>query len=211
MNIALYGGSFNPPHKGHRLAAKAIHAQLKPDLLLIMPNRTNPSKQGAKSFPTPEQRLELCALAFDGLPRTQVSDLEVRREGPTYTADTIGELSRLYPGCRITLVLGSDMLENLPNWARFEEFSKQCSFAVLLRYADRTETVHRRIAELQQSCGIEISCVENRILEMGSFSIRQQLAQRGGRDCLRGSVYARIIQQRYYDALPELAWLREQA
>ena len=85
MRIALYGGSFNPPHPGHVQAALCVLRELKPDRLLIVPDRIPPHKELAEDSPPPEERLALCRLAFAGLPCVEVSDLELRREGKSYT------------------------------------------------------------------------------------------------------------------------------
>ena len=88
MRIAIYGGSFNPPHLGHMEAARTVAAELAPDKLLIIPDNIPPHKEVEPGCPTAEERLELCRLAFRDVPGAEVSDMEIRRQGKSYTAHT---------------------------------------------------------------------------------------------------------------------------
>ena len=81
MKIALFGGSFNPPHAGHVEAAKSVVSCLQPDRLLIMPTCVSPHKIMADDTPALEVRKRLCELAFGEIPQAEVSDLEMRRTG----------------------------------------------------------------------------------------------------------------------------------
>ena len=103
MKIAMFGGSFNPPHLGHVEAARSVVDCVKPDRLLIMPTFVSPHKVMADDTPTPEVRAELCRIAFAGIPEAEVSDLEMRREGKSYTADTLAQLKEMYPNDDLVL------------------------------------------------------------------------------------------------------------
>ena len=92
MRIAVYGGSFNPPHLGHIEAAKSVVQELAPDRFLIVPAATPPHKALAEDSPSAEQRMELCRLAFAGIPGAEISDIELRRGGKSYTYDTVAAL-----------------------------------------------------------------------------------------------------------------------
>ena len=90
MKIGIYGGTFDPPHLGHMEAARTALEQMNLDRLIIIPDCEPPHKDLAEEAATPQQRLEMAALMADGLgPRAEVSDLEIRREGKSYTADTV--------------------------------------------------------------------------------------------------------------------------
>ena len=110
MKIVIYGGSFNPPHCGHVEAAFAVSECLKPDKMLIIPASIPPHKELADGSPDALERLELTRLAFADIPNAEVSDMEILREGKSYSVDTLEELMRLYPGSEFTFVMGSDML-----------------------------------------------------------------------------------------------------
>ena len=83
MSIAVYGGCFNPPHLGHRAAAQCAWESLRPDRLLILPDREPPHKQQVRGEPAALERLELCRLGFQGLEGVEVSDSLLRLPGPS--------------------------------------------------------------------------------------------------------------------------------
>ena len=116
--IGIVGGTFDPPHVGHLALARAARDALLLDEVRLMP--TGSSWQKAPSGASAEQRLEMLRLALRDVPaseRLAVDAREVRRDGPTYTIDTLAELrAELGPEPMLVLVLGSDQLRNLPTW-----------------------------------------------------------------------------------------------
>ena len=115
MRIGVFGGTFNPPHLGHLVCAQEACVQLQLDLVTFVPVRTPPHKP-LDEDPGPEQRLELCRRAAAGDGRFTVSDVEVRRPGPSYTVDTLQELHAQEPDNELFLILGGDVAANLPSW-----------------------------------------------------------------------------------------------
>ena len=102
--IGIYGGSFNPPHLGHVSAAQSVYEALRPDRLLIIPTNIAPHKAAAAGSPDAAARLQMCRLAFSGIPGEEVSTMEMEREGKSYTADTIGILREKYPERKLTVI-----------------------------------------------------------------------------------------------------------
>ena len=209
--IALYGGSFNPPHLGHCTAVETVLNELQPDLLLIMPDSEPPHKVMEHGSPTPEERLELCRLAFTESSHVQVSELEILRSGKSYTYDTVRELQLLYPGAQLTLVVGTDMFLSFEEWYHFEYLLQNCRIAVLARELDDDEELRRMANHFRRDYGADAVVLTHTPYPMSSTEIRTLLRRRSGRDFLPEAVYGRIIQKRLYDAQPELAWLREHA
>ena len=99
MKIGIYGGTFNPIHTGHIHAAKQAADILNLDKLLMIPDRIAPHKEIPSGSPTPEQRLEMLQLAVANEPGIVVSDMELKREGPSYTYLTVEALRAEYPDC----------------------------------------------------------------------------------------------------------------
>ena len=114
MRIGIYGGSFSPVHNGHVAAAKAFMEQMWLDVLYIMPAGIPPHKQMEGDANT-WQRLRMCELAFEGVEGVLISDLEIRREGKSYTVDTLRELSA--PDRRLFLLI----FRNFGNDTRVED------------------------------------------------------------------------------------------
>jgi len=211
MTIAIYGGSFNPPHRGHLEAARTVCEQLRPDKLIIMPDNLPPHKEMAANSPSAQERFELCQKCFASLPMAEVSDLELLREGRSYTADTISELKQLYPNDKLCLVMGTDMLLSFEKWYRFTYILENASLAVLARADGDSEGIEVHADYMREKYSAEIIVMPHEPLEMSSSDIRDRLSRRMGADMLVEDVYEQIIRRNFYDALPELHWLRDKA
>lgn len=211
MRIAVYGGSFNPPHPAHVRAARLAYAALAPDKLLVIPAAEPPHKALAAGSPTPEERFELTKLAFRDFPEAEISDMELRRGGESYTSDTVEELAREYPGAELWLVIGTDMLTSFERWHEFRSILAGVALAVLPRNEGELPEIERCAARFEALYGARVRIIDAAPLPMSSSEMRDMLVARRGADVLDGEVYARIIRLRDYGAKPQLDWLRERA
>ena len=211
MNIAIYGGSFNPPHLGHREAVLTALETLHPDRLLIIPDNDPPHKELEPGSPTPEERLKLCELTFGDLEGVEISPIEIQRSGKSYTYDTVLELETEYPESRMTLLLGTDMLLSFEEWYHFEYLMEHCGLAVFARELDDDEPIREAADKFRSEYGAEIRILPHTPFPMSSTELRNMLNRRAGSDALYPDVYEEIIRKRLYSARPELSWLRGQA
>lgn len=211
MKILVYGGSFNPPHMGHVLAAKAALETLRPDLFLIVPACVPPHKELVEGSATTEQRLEMAELAFAGMEKTLVSDMEIVRGGKSYTADTLRFLLDKYPGAEITLLMGTDMLLSFESWREAAFIMSVAALGVFPRGEGESGLIGEKAARLREKYGARVSVIPAVPHPAASTDIRAELARRRGRGLLSDGVYAYIIRRRLYGAKPEFPWLREQA
>jgi len=211
MNIAIFGGSFNPPHLGHLEAARAVEEELAPDKLLIIPANIPPHKAMEEGSPSPEERMELCRLNFASVRGAEVSDMEIRREGKSYTADTLEELMAMYPGAEFTFLLGTDMLLTFEEWYRYRFLLENMTLAVLARREGDETDIVRHAEYLKNEYGAKIVFIRREPTPMASTDIRELLRRRSGASYLDDDVYARIMKTRDYGAQAELYWLREKA
>jgi nicotinate-nucleotide adenylyltransferase len=209
MRIAIYGGSFNPPHIGHAEAARAACEALKPDKFLVIPTYVPPHKELEKNSPGPEERLEMCRLAFGDLPGVKVSDMEIKREGKSYTAETVDALMEKYPNAEICIVMGTDMFLSFKSWYRWQYMLENCTLAVLSREDFDRREIERFRDELEAEYDANIILIPHTPLPMSSTEIREKLRRGLGADQLSEAVYAYIIRKGFYDAKPELPWLRQ--
>lgn len=211
MKITIYGGSFNPPHRGHVEAARAAQESLRPDKFLIIPASIPPHKELAGGSPAAEERLELARLAFADIPGSEVSDIEVMRDGKSYSADTLERLMELYPGAEFTFVMGSDMLLSFEEWYRFRFLLENMTLGVFSRSEGEDARIMQHAEYLKRTYGARCVFINHEPKPMSSSDIRLMLPERRGASYLPEAVYARIIKNGDYDARPELYWLREKA
>ena len=114
--IGIYGGSFNPPHLGHILAAREFQRALKLDVLLLIPASIPPHKVLPVGSPDGQTRMRMLELAAAELPFAQIDDLELRREGASYTVQTLQTLRERYPADELFLCVGTDMFLSFDSW-----------------------------------------------------------------------------------------------
>ena len=176
MKTVIFGGTFNPPHLGHENTVRIVNEALSPDRFLIIPTYIPPHKQMAAGSPSPLQRLELCHLAFDKFDFAEVSDIELRRQGPSYTVDTLTEMKKLYPEDDFYLVIGSDSLLNFRLWVRYREILGMCTLAVVSREENDLAHLKEAADGLRTGCGAGIILIGNRPLVLSSSEIRRNNA-----------------------------------
>jgi len=210
MRIGIYGGAFNPPHRGHVSSSNAAVEELDLDKLLVIPSGLPPHKTISEDSPGAAQRYKLTRLAFEDIPKTEVSDIEIMREGKSYTVDTIEELKSRFPGAEFFMLLGTDMFITLPEWHNADKLLRDVTPVIASRYRDIPE-IARETYTLLRERGIETIAIRNRTLEISSSELRGMLGRREGREYLMPSVYKEIIKNGYYGAKPDFDWLRFEA
>ncbi len=133
MRIGILGGTFNPPHLGHLICAQEAYLQLGLDRVTLIPARIPPHK-AIEDEPGAEHRLELCRLSIGGdEERFDVSDVEIVRDGPSYTVDTLEELHSRAPDHELFLIVGADIAAGLPAWRAPERVLSLATLAVAKR------------------------------------------------------------------------------
>lgn len=128
--IGLFGGSFDPPHFGHLIAAQAAAEQLELDRVLWIP--TGDSYHKAPSTP-PGHRTAMCELAIAGNDRFELSLVDVDRPGATYSIDTVAAVRAQRVADELVFILGEDAYRSVDSWHRADELRTQVSFAVVHR------------------------------------------------------------------------------
>lgn len=208
MRIVIFGGSFNPPHKGHLSAAQAAAKALKPDKFLVIPDYQPPHKDLSDGAPSPEERMELCRLCFSRVPKAEVSDIELRRGGKSYTSDTLRELREQFPGAELCLVVGTDMLLTIDRWHEADYLMQAAVICALAREKGQLDTLRAKAAELKTRHGAEVRIIEAKPFPASSTEIREALGKRSGNRLLPEAVYREIVRRRFYGVKVNLPWLR---
>ena len=170
----VYGGTFNPVHKGHIAAAAAFVGQMALDELIIIPTYLPPHKE-ADPADEPYHRLKMCELAFAGVERTVVSDMEIARGGRSYTVDTLRALTS--PGRELFFLCGSDMLLSFDTWREFVTIFSLCRPDYIRRESDPevARAIAGKNAEYQRKYGVSFIELEAEPIVISSQEIREKI------------------------------------
>ena len=136
MKIGIFGGTFNPPHLGHLRLVCAFADRFSLERVWIIPTFEPPHKSTAE-LADGATRMEMCRLLFDD-PRFEVSDIELRRGGKSYTVETLRALHAQFPNDRLFFLVGSDMLRSFETWYLPDEIRRLCTLCAAVRHAGET-------------------------------------------------------------------------
>jgi nicotinate-nucleotide adenylyltransferase len=142
FRLGVFGGMFDPVHKGHVEAATHASALLRLDKLKLIPCHVPNHRSGARvSGLHRQQMLELAISSYQNL---EVDSIELDREGVSYMVDTLIEIAAANTAASLVLVIGMDAFNNLPNWHEFEEISQLCHLLVLSRAGEKANSASVR-------------------------------------------------------------------
>jgi nicotinate-nucleotide adenylyltransferase len=122
MKIGILGGAFNPPHLGHLILAQEAYERLDLDKVLFIPTYVSPHKQDSDI--SPQARMAMVRLAIAGNEIFEVSDIEIKRKGVSYTIDTLRQLKQIDESWQLYLIIGSDLANDFSKWKDFELIQK---------------------------------------------------------------------------------------
>ncbi len=132
MRIGIFGGTFNPPHLGHKRLAQSMIKDASLDRILIIPTATPPHKESGSDLASQDERFAMCEILFSE-DIYKVSDIEFNRGGKSYTVDTVRALKDIYPDDELFLIIGSDMLLSFHRWYCYKEILENVTLCVATR------------------------------------------------------------------------------
>lgn len=169
IKTGIFGGAFNPVHNGHvRLAEEAVK-QLKLKRLLIIPTYDSPHKE--TRLADFDARMEMCRRAFSHIEGAEISDIERRLGGTSYTINTVRELKRQYPGEQFYLLIGGDMLFYFEKWFKYESLLNETKVCAVARDNDSFVDMLEYANELGK-----VKVLPTKAVEVSSTEIREKLA-----------------------------------
>lgn len=136
MKVAIYGGSFDPPHNGHKALAYNLAKACGADKVIIVPTAMSPFKN--TSGADADERLQMCRLHFCE-ECFEVTDIEIRRGGKSYTVDTVSAVMAMYPEAELFLFMGDDMLLSFHKWYEYRKIMDMCTIVAACRTEDMAE------------------------------------------------------------------------
>lgn len=174
--IGIYGGTFSPPHNGHLHAARCFLDAVHPDKLLIIPTCLPPHKQASLSANT-DGRLTMCRLAFGDFPSVEISDIEIRRGGVSYTSDTLRSLVR--PDRELFFLCGTDMFLTLPRWHEPEVIFSLAHIVYMARENDPETvlTLRKAAEEYRSRYAARITEIDCPAFPLSSSTVREKIAR----------------------------------
>lgn len=171
IKTGIFGGAFNPPHKGHINLAKEAIEQLKLRKLLIIPTFESPHK--ATKLAPFEERAEMCRRAFSGISdKCEVEICEIERElgGISYTINTLRALKNRYTDARFFLLIGGDMLFSFTDWYKYESILKECEVCAAARGGDNFSEMLEYATEVGR-----IKVLPTNVVDISSTEIREKI------------------------------------
>ena len=159
MRVGILGGTFDPIHIGHLIAASSVYEALNLDSIVFMP-AGDPWQKRNRELSSGEHRLEMVKLATIDDDRFQASDIEISRSGPTYAIDTVREWKRLHPADELFWIVGSDALSGIPSWHEWEAFVNEVTIVSVNRIG-QSATVNFDVVSVEMP-EVRISATELR-------------------------------------------------
>ena len=175
----ILGGTFNPIHNQHLCLAKAAHEQLSLKKILLIPSGISYLKAGTDVLAA-DKRYKMCCLAAEGIPYIEVSDIEIKREGNSYTCDTLKELKDLNPDTDYCFIIGADTLFMLEKWKEPDHIFSDCIIAVASRldgdrYTD--DKIIEMISYYEKKYNADIRSIKVEVSGLSSSFIRQSVKE----------------------------------
>ena len=199
MRICIYGGTFDPPHIGHMNACRAFLNAFSVDKMYVIPTSTPPHKIRSSTVSV-EDRLEMCKLAFSEIsPLIEISDVELKREGKSYTADTI-KYFKNEGNDEIYLLCGTDMLLTLGSWYNAEYILTNVKIVCMRRESDIEikKDIQAKKNEYETKYGTEVHVLDVCAIELSSSEIRSKINFSGADGQITDKVLAYIKKNELY-------------
>ena len=172
--IGIYGGTYNPPHIGHLRAAEYAIEACSLDRLLLIPTGVSPHKEMAAGASSAD-RLAMLRLSAMGIEKAEVSDIELKREGRSYTVDTLRAIRQENPGAELVLLMGTDMFLSFMTWREPESIMKLATLAVFCRGEKGENAKIEAQKNALEALGAKIELVENPVTDISSTDLRRML------------------------------------
>ena len=197
MKIALFGGAFNPIHNGHIELINVFNDIVHFDKILIMPSKISPHKS-SEGLIDGKHRIKMCEFALENMDNAEVSSIEMKREGKSYTYYTIKQLQKMYEKADIYLICGSDMFLTLNSWFNAEYILKSCVICCSKRGDEADEKINKQ-NEYLKSIGAKTIVIDGRIVPLSSTYIREKLKKNDNCEkILPANVYNYIVENNLY-------------
>ena len=170
MKTVFFGGTFNPPHNAHKIMLSVANKLQDVEKILVVPTNIPPHKTVEGYCASFEDRLNMCRLLCEGCNKAQISDIEIKRQGKSYTFDTVNILKEEYES--IALLIGGDMMSSFDTWYNYKELIKMVEILAVRRKGTSDKEFDSMVQRLITE-GAVITVLEVDLPEISSTEIRE--------------------------------------
>ena len=198
MKTGVFGGTFNPVHKGHIMLAEYCMDSVGLDRIIMIPTAVPPHKI-SNNLASENDRLNMCKLACRGKENFSVSDIEIKRQGKSYTYETLTQLKEIYPDDHLYTIMGADMFLTLNRWKNPEIIFEKSSIITIPRDEENKHELENFYNKVLKAMGASSVILPNPVMSVSSTFIRENLDDFNLiSDMLDKGVYDYIIKNNLY-------------
>ena len=198
MKTGVFGGTFNPVHKGHIMLAEYCMDSVGLDRIIMIPTAVPPHKI-SNNLASENDRLNMCKLACRGKENFSVSDIEIKRQGKSYTYETLTQLKEIYPDDHLYTIMGADMFLTLNRWKNPEIIFEKSSIITIPRDEENKHELKNFYNKVLKAMGASSVILPNPVMSVSSTFIRENLDNFNLiSDMLDKGVYDYIIKNNLY-------------
>ena len=196
--IGILGGTFNPVHMGHLFMAEHARVEMELDMILFIPTGVPYMKNSKEILPS-DSRMKMLELSIASNPYFLTSDIEIKREGNTYTFETLEELHQLYPNAELFFLVGADCLFTIERWYQPQRIFDNCT----LLAANRNDVPQKELLEkkqfLENRFHAKVVLLDVPQIDISSTKVRENVKQgKSIRYMVTNQVHDYILQNNYY-------------
>ena len=194
--IAVFGGSFNPIHIGHQEIIEQIRLIEDVEKVLIIPTKIPPHKE-TDYLADSCHRYNMCKLISSDYDNVEVSNIELDREGKSYTIDTVNSLLKIYNNSKLALTIGGDMLVSFDKWKDYKEILNKCILITFNRIGISDDEYKKGINKLKE-IGATIIALNTQIADVSSTQIRNELQKNKDSNLISNKIKKYIFKHNLY-------------
>lgn len=196
--IGIFGGTFNPIHNGHILLAQYCKDELELDKVILIPTYTPPHKS-SDDLAYESDRLNMCRIACESLKGFEVSDIEIKRKGKSYTYQTLTSLKEIYPNDELFFIMGADMFLSLDRWKCPEIIFQKASIIAVPRDVSNVSELKNYYRNVIAPMGALAYILPNSVMQVSSTYIRENIDNYNTvKDLIADKVYDYIVLNKLY-------------
>jgi len=177
MKLGIFGGTFDPVHYGHLILAETAREVCRLNEVRFLPAYSPPHKRNQR-ITTGKQRVEMLEFATAGFPEFVVDQRELKREGTSYTVETLTEMTEQFPNAELHFLMGADSLIDLPNWKEPQRMASLAKIIAVNRDNSSSEDLHQVVSNLPDSIQRSVIILEMPQIGISASDLRLRISEK---------------------------------